>query len=105
METAFILGVAASTSFLAFFACHGWLRWPCAGLRRAAGQAIETIGLSMMFYAVNVLFGVGLALLIRNTGSRFISLYLNADISLLVFAVLQGLFVELWWREGRRVQK
>jgi hypothetical protein len=98
MEPVFVLGVAASTSLAIFLVCRQWLRFTSAGLRRAVGQTLETVGLSILFYALNVLCGVGLALLMRNVGSTFVSLYVNTDASLMVFAALQGLIVELWRR-------
>jgi hypothetical protein len=61
-------------------------------------RVFETAGLILLFYMLNVAFGVGLTLLVRNTGVAFISLYVNADLSLLAFAVIQGLVFEFFWR-------
>jgi hypothetical protein len=104
VESLFLLAVGAVTSIAAFGACVRLLGWSRSDLRWSAGRVFETAGLILLFYMLNVAVGLGLALLVRNTGVTFVSLYVNADLSLFAFAVLQGLVFEFWWRrnEARR---
>ena len=58
------------------------LRLPPARLRPAFVQLLEWIGLTLAFYAADVVFGMTLTVLLRATG-YFVSMYLSTDVSLL----------------------
>jgi hypothetical protein len=87
------------TSGLALLFGRRRLRLTPSGLRLAWGRTLECVGLAVVFYALNVGLGIGVALLLRAAG-RYSSLYTSGDVSLVVFSVLQALVFE-WWRRAR----
>jgi hypothetical protein len=95
VETAFIIAVVGLTSLLAAMLARRGAR---RGLRSAAGKALETIGLVVVFLSLNVAVGFGLALVARRVAGGFVSLYLNDDATIVALSVLQALVVQ-WWRE------
>ncbi|MBN2369444.1 MAG: hypothetical protein JXO72_03055 [Vicinamibacteria bacterium] len=100
MDSLFLLAVGVLTSIVVFGGCARRRGWSRSDLRRATGSVFETVGLILSFYALNVSIGLGLALLVRSTGVAFISLYVNADLSLFAFALIQGLAFEFLWRRS-----
>ncbi|HET7746000.1 MAG TPA: hypothetical protein VFM29_01785 [Vicinamibacteria bacterium] len=66
-----------------------------AALRRAC----ELVGLSVAFLALNLVVGVTAVLVIRRATGAFLSMYLNADVTLVALSVLQAA-VWQWWRSG-----
>ena len=65
--------------------------------RRAFGKMLESIGISLVFFLVNLGLGVGIILAIRTFTPWFVSLYLADNAVLLVLSLLQGLTFQ-WWR-------
>lgn len=96
METAFIpVVLALSSAVAALLAVRGR---PHRRLGSAVGKALETLGIAAVFLCLNVGLGFCLALLARAVTGRFVSLYLNDDVSILILSVLQALVFQ-WWRE------
>jgi hypothetical protein len=71
------------------------------GLRPAFGKVLESIGLTLLFFALNLAVGMLAILAGRLLTGGFVSLYLASDITLVVLALLQGLTFQ-WWRELSR---
>ena len=67
-----------------------------AALSAAVGRVLECVGLAMVLLAVNVIVGVVAVLALRVLTGRFLSLYANADITLLVLSFLQALLLQAW---------
>jgi len=68
------------------------------GLRAAVGKVLECVGVSLLFFGLNVGVAVIVILVIRKLGGPFVSLYPANDIAWLVLSLLQG-FIFHWWRE------
>jgi hypothetical protein len=90
--------VAALASLLLWAA--GRRRLPRQELRPAIASALEAVGLTVVFLALDLAVSIGLALLARAAG-RFVSLYLAADGTLIVLALVQALVFQRWWERGR----
>lgn len=92
-----LVAVLASAALLAL----GLRRGLRAGDLRGAGRrTLETVGLTVALLAFDVVVGAALCVLLRGLGV-FLSLYLNTDPVMLVFAVLQALVVQEWRRGAR----
>lgn len=68
----------------------------------AGGRALEGLGLAVVLLLVNVGVGIVLTLGFRAVSGRFLSLYRNADLTLLVLAAVQALVLQAWWWPGER---
>jgi hypothetical protein len=64
------------------------------------GQALEAVGLTVVFFLANVAAGSLVTVAARALRLTFISIYLSADTTLLVLSLLQALVFQRW-REGR----
>jgi hypothetical protein len=65
-------------------------------LSAAFGRVLECVGLAVLLFAANVLLGMVLVLALRAVTGRFLSLYANTDITLLVLALLQAVLLQAW---------
>ena len=63
-------------------------------------EALEVVGAGLVFFAVNLLTGVGALLLARVVGTGYPSLYVAADVTVLVLSLLQGLTLHCWHRSS-----
>ncbi len=95
MPALFILSLVALTSLAAYGAGRRTLRLSPRALRRAAGEALESVGMLLLFYLANVVLGTVLVLIARAAG-YFVSLYLLVDPTLVVLSFLQALFFQRW---------
>ena len=68
---------------------------PASAIPPALSRLLEWIGLCVVFYAGNVALGMTLTLVLRQTGA-FVSMYGNADVTLLLLAALQAFVVRAW---------
>lgn len=98
MEPFFVPTLVAFTSAIGCLAAARAGGFSCKRLRAAFGKTLEGVGLTAVFFVLNVAVGV-----IAISGARlllayFVSLYLAADISLLPLSLLQALTFQ-WWRE------
>lgn len=103
MEAYFALAVVSLTTLAAALLEARRHARPAATLRAAAVRAAETVGLTVVFFAANVGTGAAVAVAARSLGLGFVSLYLSADVTLLVLSLLQALVWQRWreTREGR----
>jgi hypothetical protein len=69
-----------------------------AGLGAAVSAALETIGLGVLFFAVNVALVVLSLLAARAWSGRFVSVYGLDHVTIASVSLLQGLVVR-WWRD------
>ena len=65
-------------------------------LGHAGGKMLEGLGLSLAFFALNLVLGVAIILAVRNLTGIFVSVYHVADLSLLLLSCLQGLIFQYW---------
>ena len=95
MEGWFVLVPVALTS-----AAVALARWRRPGAPRAlgaaAGQALEAVGLAVLFFLANVGTGALVTVLARALGLGFISIYLSTDVALLVLSLVQALVYQRW---------
>jgi hypothetical protein len=99
--TNLLLGALALTSFGALLIGIWRLGLSPVGLRRAAGRALDCIGLGLLFLAANLAIGGVAVLGLRVATGGFVSLYILNDGAILALSLVQGLIVQ-WWREGAR---
>lgn len=71
-----------------------------ASLRAALGKALESVGLTVLFFLGNVVTGALVTVAARALDVTFISIYLTTDVALLVLSLLQALIYQRW-REAR----
>jgi hypothetical protein len=91
----FVLLPVALTSAAAALVLAGR---PDAGraLAAAVGRALETVGFTLLFFLANLAAGALVTVAVRALGVAFISIYLTADITLLVLSLLQALLFQRW---------
>ena len=70
-------------------------------LRLAIRRTLGCVGLSLVFFAVNLIVEAALVLLTRTLTGRFVTLYLAGDLMIVPISCLQALAV-WWWRECAR---
>jgi hypothetical protein len=95
LEGWFILIPVALTS-AAVLVARGRRRDARRALPAAAGKAIETVGLTVLFFLANVGTGALVTVLSRLLGLGFISIYLSTDVTLLILSLLQALVFQRW---------
>jgi len=95
MQTMFILVLMVLSSLATVLVARKGAR---RRLRSAAGKTLETVGLAVVFLVLNAGLGFSLTLLARAATGAFFSLYLNDDVTIVVFSTLQALLFQ-WWRE------
>lgn len=86
--------ITSSVAYLVGVAGFGLSR---ADLRAAVGRVFECVGLTLIFYAANLLVGILAVLGVRVLANAFLSLYL-ADETLLDLSFIQG-FTFAYWRD------
>ncbi len=101
MQDAFILGLVASTSILAYLVGTRGFRRPRRALGAAVGRMLECVGLTLVFFVANLAVALVATLAARWVTRGFVSLYLANDVVLLALSLLQAL-VFAWWREGEQ---
>jgi hypothetical protein len=68
-----------------------------SALRGALGRTLECVGLAVVMLAANVMVGMVVVLGLRAATGHFVSLYPNADLTLLVLSLVQALVLQAWW--------
>jgi hypothetical protein len=101
MESVYILIVAGLTSVAAYILGITRLRFSRSGLWRALGRTCECVGLTLVFFLLNLAVGMLAILAVRSLTGRFVSLYIITDILLLVLSLLQAMIFQAW-QEGSR---
>ena len=101
METSFLLGLVALTSAVAGVVGARVLGLPVGRLGDAVGRMLETLGIVVLFFAVNLAIGAAAILAVRAAGPTFVSLYVADDLALLALSLFQGLAFQAWRDSGR----
>jgi hypothetical protein len=102
-DGAYLLAVAAATSLAAYGAARRWGRLTPSALPAAVMRLLECAGLTVGFYALNVAVGFAAALVLRTLTGAFVSVYVNADITLVILSALQAVTFQ-WWRAAKADQ-
>jgi len=99
VDGAVLLGLAALTSAVAY----AWGRWRAglraAGLWQAGGGMLDALGLTLVFFALNLGVAGAVVLAIR-LGGGFASFYQLDDPAIPILSLLQALVFQRW-RDGR----
>jgi hypothetical protein len=101
MEQAFLLIAAGLTSVATYLLGAKWFGWARHGLWQALARAFECIGLTLLFFLLNLAVGMIAVLAVRSLIGRFVALYSVSDTTLLMLSLLQALTFQ-GWREGSR---
>jgi hypothetical protein len=90
-----IIGIALVTSLVLIVLARR-AGWPWRRLRRAGVIALETIGATVLLFAINVALGSAAVLLGRRFTPFYASLYLVSDVALLIVSLVQALVLQAW---------
>ena len=96
MEQSFVLVLVGLTSAAACVVGTRGLGLSWRALGAAAARMFESLGLIVVFFVANLLFGGVAILTARAVGSGFVSLYLLDDVAVLALSVVQGLVFQAW---------
>jgi hypothetical protein len=96
----FLLLLVAVTSLGAYAIGRLALGLSAPALGRALRQTLEVVGLTVVFLAANLGIGLAIVLALRALTTRFVSVYVLDDASLVVLAAVQGIVVSWWWRSA-----
>ena len=101
MATLLIIGIIALTSLVAYFVGTRGFRLRRDRLPQATMEALECLGLAVVFLMGNLATGVALTLGLRALTGRFLSIYWLNDISVLALSFLEALILQSWLRRSR----
>jgi hypothetical protein len=73
---------------------------PARALGVAAGRMLETLGVTLVFLAANVVLAIGFVLVARAVSTEFVSAYVANDVTLVIVSLIQGIVWRWWAREG-----
>jgi cellulose synthase/poly-beta-1,6-N-acetylglucosamine synthase-like glycosyltransferase len=68
-----------------------------SSLSAAFFRVLECVGLAVLLFAANVVSGMAIVLALRALTGRFLSLYANTDITLIVLSFLQAILLQAWF--------
>ncbi len=97
MEATFIAALAGLTSIAAYYFGAKVLRLSSLSLGAAIGKMLESIGMVLVFLAVNLTTAVLIVLAVRGLTGMFVSAYVTDDAVWLGLSLIQGLAFQ-WWR-------
>ena len=97
MEATFMAALAGLTSIGGYYVGVKLFRLPTAGLGAAIGKMLESIGMVLIFLAVNLALALMMVLLARGVTGVFVSAYVTDDLVWLGLSAIQGLAFQ-WWR-------
>jgi hypothetical protein len=100
VEAYYVLLPVAVTSLLLFVVATRRLGARKGALRPAVGRMVELVGLAIVLAIANLAAGFVLVLALRRLTGSFVSMYLNADGTLIALAVLQAVVLQWWLRDG-----
>jgi hypothetical protein len=95
------LTMVAVTSAVAYVAGRRHLGLSTKGLVSAMTWTVECVGTALVFFFVNTALTALTVLGVRAATGRFVSLYMTAEVSSALLALLQA-FVFQAWRTGAR---
>ena len=101
MASLLIIGIIALTSLAAYFVGTRGFGLRRDRLRPATIEALECLGLVVVFLVGNLAAGVALILGLRALTGRFISMYWLNDISVLALSLVQALVLQSWLRRPK----
>ena len=104
MEQGFVLVLVGLTSAAACVVGTRGLGLSWRSLSAAIARMFEALGISVVFFAINLLVASAAILTARTLGPRFVSLYLANDVTVVALSVLQGLVFQAW-RESPRTDR
>ena len=93
----YLIGLVALTSALVWVIGRRGLGLRSSAIRPALVRLLEWVGLSAVFYAVNLFVGFLAVLVLRKLTGSFISIYVNTDATLALLSAFQALVFQ-WWR-------
>jgi hypothetical protein len=93
MRELFVLVLVATTSAGLYVAGRHGLK--LGSFRPGLERALETIGMSVLFFGVNIAVAVAVILGIRSLGYA-ISMYMGTDPTLMGLSVLQAVVFQFW---------
>ena len=96
-DALYLIGLVALTSGLVWVIGRRGLGLGSAAVRPALGRLLEWVGLSVVFYAVNLFVGFLAVLALRKLTGSFVSMYINTDTTLVLLSAFQALVFQ-WWR-------
>ena len=102
IEQIYLPLLVALTSAAVVAAGARWLRLPRSAIAGALRRAAEWAGLTVMLLAANLAAGFALVLALRRATGAFVSLYLNADLTLLALSALQAAALLGWMEAAER---
>jgi len=97
MEATFIAALACITSISAYYFGARVLGLSDASLRTAVAKMLESVGLIMIFLALNLGTAVAVILVARGVTGAFVSAYVTDDTVWVGLSIIQGLAFQ-WWR-------
>jgi len=100
MEATFIAALAGLTSIGAYYVGARALGLSSAGLAAAVGTMLESIGVVLIFLAVNLMTSVLIVLAVRSSTGTFVSAYATDDVLWLGLSMIQGLAFQAWRRSA-----
>ena len=98
-----ILALVALTTAAAYWVGSRCLGLAACQLPEAAGQALETLGAALVFFAVNFGLCVLVAFVVRSYTDGFVSLHQLSEWIVLALSLLQALMFQAW-RETKPAQ-
>ena len=100
MTRLFVTALVAFTSFVTYLIA---VQRSESVKDRSFGQALsilfECVGSFAVFLTMNICLGIAVVLTIRSVTTTFVSLYMLADVMLVILSMLQGFAFQLWWRK------
>jgi hypothetical protein len=96
MEATFIAALAGLTSIGAYYVGARALGLPSGRLGAAVGKMLESVGMILIFLAVNLTASVLIVLVVRGVTSTFVSAYATDDAVWLGLSLIQGLAFQAW---------
>jgi hypothetical protein len=96
MEAVFIAALAGLTSIGAYYVGIRVLGLSGAGLGAAIGKMLESVGMVLIFVAVNMTTSVLVVLAVRGLTGTFVSAYATDDAVWLGLSLIQGLAFQAW---------
>jgi hypothetical protein len=98
--TSVIVGTAVLTSCAAVLFGRRVLGRPAARVRQAVVAALETVGIAIVFLAMNAAVAAALVLAMRAVRDRGMPLYAAIEPVWLGISLLQALVFQFWRRGG-----
>lgn len=93
---ALIVAIVAVTSIAALVAFTRGQARPVRRLGRAVAVALETIGATVLLFALNTAIGAIVVLAGRRLTPIYLSLYDVSDVALLILSLFQALVFQAW---------